>query len=294
MYKEELIDMVRNSDKLLREVPISKYNMIWDRVENMTEEDAKILMESVHVEEDITIYKEKLLDCALEDYLGNKLSEKTYSIIVEGFNYMTEGDVISILHEIRPKTKTTASVAGSGAGLAGLAGGTTASIIGASRFANKKSGGELASMLALDSAKSAEYGKQVGANKAFELLTAKKFPVGATAKVAASGAIVGAALYAAYRGIRAIFDKCSRSCGAFALNTFKRQICLAKCNVIKAERELDVAKKTGKPALVSKKETALIKAKENLRQYHHYATSRKKSTGPEHIEPGKFSLKVPK
>ena len=47
MYKEELIDMVKNSDKLLREVPMSKYNMIWDRVEKMSEEDAEILMESV-------------------------------------------------------------------------------------------------------------------------------------------------------------------------------------------------------------------------------------------------------
>ena len=47
MYKEELINMVRNSDKLLREVPMTKYNMIWDRVEKMSEDEAEVLMESV-------------------------------------------------------------------------------------------------------------------------------------------------------------------------------------------------------------------------------------------------------
>lgn len=38
-------------------------------------------------------------------------------------------------------------------------------------------------------------------------------------------------LWAAYRGIRASFDQCTKQCGVFGLNASKRQLCLQRCKL---------------------------------------------------------------
>jgi len=64
----------------------------------------------------------------------------------------------------------------------------------------------------------------------------------AIAKVA-TGAVVGAGAWGIYRSARAIFDKCSRQCGMFKINTPKRQECLKKCKEELLRKKNELMKK---------------------------------------------------
>ena len=46
-----------------------------------------------------------------------------------------------------------------------------------------------------------------------------------------------------YRSIRSLYDKCSYECGLVSFNTQKRQICLAKCNILRRTKELNLIRK---------------------------------------------------
>ena len=62
--------------------------------------------------------------------------------------------------------------------------------------------------------------------------------------LAGIGSLIG---FISYRVIRALFDKCTKHCGVFNVNTLRRQVCYSKC-------KLDTYKKvlTGQKALASK------------------------------------------
>jgi hypothetical protein len=55
----------------------------------------------------------------------------------------------------------------------------------------------------------------------------KKVGVGALG--VGAGIAAGAAAIAGYREIRSWFDKCTKQCGTFQVNTPKRQLCMLKC-----------------------------------------------------------------
>ncbi|MBY9000880.1 MAG: hypothetical protein KGD64_08210 [Candidatus Heimdallarchaeota archaeon] len=64
-----------------------------------------------------------------------------------------------------------------------------------------------------------------------------------------------------YRKIRSVFDACTKGCGKYEVNTSRRQHCMIKCKLAKAQKELDAAHKSGDVKEVSKKTAALNKAK---------------------------------
>ena len=55
--------------------------------------------------------------------------------------------------------------------------------------------------------------------------------------VALSVGVFLAKVWLAYRGIKAIFDKCSRSCGVIGIG-FKRKVCIEKCKIQLATSEI--------------------------------------------------------
>lgn len=54
------------------------------------------------------------------------------------------------------------------------------------------------------------------------------------------GTLVGIAGWAAYRLGRALFDKCSRSCGPLSINSISRQFCIAGCRYKAALKRKEV------------------------------------------------------
>jgi len=102
------------------------------------------------------------------------------------------------------------------------------------------------------------HGLDVGFIKAAER-SAKKHPFGSNfalkgiypqdykglsgAKRAAKTTVRGAAVWAAYRGIRAIFDECTRKCGALKINNAKRQECMMECKKEYLTKKLQLNKK---------------------------------------------------
>ena len=76
-----------------------------------------------------------------------------------------------------------------------------------------------------------------------------------------------AAIWALYRVIRGQFDVCTKRCGTFELNTARRQHCLAKCKVVKAQAELNAVMKSKNPKQIQSKRASLEKANERLRRY---------------------------
>jgi hypothetical protein len=62
-----------------------------------------------------------------------------------------------------------------------------------------------------------------------------------------AGGIAAVLGFASYRVIRALFDKCTKHCGVFNVNTLRRQVCYSKC-------KLDTYKKVlvGQKALANK------------------------------------------
>jgi len=59
----------------------------------------------------------------------------------------------------------------------------------------------------------------------------------------AAGAAAGVALWALYRKVRATFDKCSKKCGTYKLNTIDRQNCMSQCKVEKIKSEINIVNK---------------------------------------------------
>jgi len=78
---------------------------------------------------------------------------------------------------------------------------------------------------------------------------------------------IQAGVWALYRVIRAKYDKCTKHCGTFKLNLPKRQFCMAKCKVGKVQGELAAAIKSKNKEEITKKKTALAKAKQTFANY---------------------------
>lgn len=70
--------------------------------------------------------------------------------------------------------------------------------------------------------------------------------------------------YLIYRTIRANFDKCTKKCGTYELNTSRRQHCMIKCKVAKLTGELNAAMKAKDTEKVAKLKAKLGKAKIEL------------------------------
>lgn len=69
-----------------------------------------------------------------------------------------------------------------------------------------------------------------------------------------------------YRAARAQFDKCTRQCGTFELNTSRRQHCLIKCKVQKLQKELQAAKKAKDEKKAKQVQSQLAKAQQTLKK----------------------------
>ena len=86
----------------------------------------------------------------------------------------------------------------------------------------------------------------------------------AGAAPAAAGAAIGAGIWALYRAIRGKYDKCTKRCGTFEINTARRQHCMAKCKIEKTQAELNAAMKSKNQKEIEKKKAALTKAKQTF------------------------------
>lgn len=109
-------------------------------------------------------------------------------------------------------------------------------------------------------------------------LTAKRKAVHSV--VGAVGSIVGSggAGYVGYRLLKGLFSKCARSCGMLGLNTVKRQLCLAKCKLMVAQKSGD----QGKIQAAQKKFQAL----------QQYGASKGKEA-PQNINPNQTNMFTP-
>ena len=155
--------------------------------------------------------------------MGYILDEKIYNLTREN----KEEVKYRFLKESRKTRKTVHSVAGAGSGALG-AGGILGLYYGTKKYGTKKVEEELKRLRSLGQGSSPE------AKKLEEILNKIKSistQVGKAdaAKFLGKSAAVGAAGWAAYRGIRAAFDKCTRKCGVLNINTPERQRCLDKC-----------------------------------------------------------------
>lgn len=53
----------------------------------------------------------------------------------------------------------------------------------------------------------------------------------------------GLAAYGVYRYIRSLYDKCTKTCGTYELNTPKRQLCLLNCKKLSLQKRIELMKK---------------------------------------------------
>ena len=60
---------------------------------------------------------------------------------------------------------------------------------------------------------------------------------------AAIGLTIGTGGVLAYREIRSWFDKCTKQCGTFEINTPKRQLCMLKCKQIANKKKEELSNK---------------------------------------------------
>jgi len=88
--------------------------------------------------------------------------------------------------------------------------------------------------------------------------------MGMSAAPALASAAVGAGIWALYRVIRGKYDKCTKRCGTFEINTARRQHCMAKCKVEKTQAELTAAMKSKNQKEIEKKKATLAKAKQTF------------------------------
>ena len=142
-------------------------------------------------------------------------------------------------------------------------------------------------------------------DEAFRFLSEIR-PITKTAMSVAGATIgFGPIHYIIYRAIRAGIDKCSGACGTFAINTPKRQICMAKCKVVALTSQLGNAKKSISKCkgdkscigsvnkLVSDLEWKISKAKEKYASYQKHAIKTGRNPNP-YVEPEDSSpLKIP-
>ena len=118
---------------------------------------------------------------------------------------------------------------------------------------------------------------------------------GAASGAGAAGAITGLFAYPIYRAIRGKFDKCSKSCGTYAFNTPKRQICMAKCKVILLQNMYNEAKKLKNlsPVKLSKLEQKLNKAKIKYDKMVKFAKETGRNPNPKVIPGAKSRFSIP-
>lgn len=100
------------------------------------------------------------------------------------------------------------------------------------------------------------------------------------AAASASGSTLGVAIggwsapvmYAIYRAVRGKFDQCSKACGVYALNTPKRQICMAKCNVMKNQEIYNSLIQHKAPqSKINQAKEKLILSQKKYQEYAQYA-----------------------
>jgi hypothetical protein len=94
-----------------------------------------------------------------------------------------------------------------------------------------------------------------GGEKIFKKYTGNEIPKDVsklinkgTMEIGKKATIAGLGLYAGYRATKAIFDKCSRKCGAFSINTRKRQLCLLNCKQDYVTKRINELESNGKDA----------------------------------------------
>jgi len=81
-------------------------------------------------------------------------------------------------------------------------------------------------------------------------------------------------VWAIYRMIRAKFDKCTKQCGKFEINSVRRQYCMAKCKKDRYAAELEAAKKAKDPKKIEKAQKQLMKAEKKVKDYEKHAKKR--------------------
>jgi len=122
----------------------------------------------------------------------------------------------------------------------------------------------------------------------------------------AIGAVASLGTFAIYRGLRAMFDQCTKACGVVGLNTVKRQYCLLNCKIRVKQREISEVQKmmsqcnqTGNPekckqGLMKKMEKAknqLAGLTQQLAKAKQYMVQKGKSMEKgDNVEPGKTKL----
>jgi hypothetical protein len=94
-----------------------------------------------------------------------------------------------------------------------------------------------------------------GGSEIFKKYTGKEMPSNViklinkgTMEVGKRATITGLGLYAGYRASKAIFDRCSRKCGAFKINTRKRQLCILNCKQDYVTKKINDREGKGKDA----------------------------------------------
>ena len=100
--------------------------------------------------------------------------------------------------------------------------------------------------------------------------------LGATSMGIVGGAPVpvGPVLWGIYRKIRSKYDKCTKHCGTFELNTARRQLCMAKCKVSELKEKLKAAEKSKNNSELEKIKSKLHKAEYTLHRYEENFRSR--------------------
>jgi adenylosuccinate lyase len=120
--------------------------------------------------------------------------------------------------------------------------------------------------------------------------------------VSASGSTLGLSVggwsapiaYAIYRAVRGKFDECSKACGTYAINTPKRQICMAKCNLMKNQEIYDSLVKHKAPKYrIDQAKEKLIISKKKYEEYAQYAKLTGRNPNP-NVKPGeKNRFRIP-
>lgn len=110
-----------------------------------------------------------------------------------------------------------------------------------------------------------------------------------------AGLYFGGVDYVLYRAIRGKFDKCSKACGTYALNTPKRQICMAKCNMVKWQNIVDSYKKNHiGGSKLSNAQMKLLKAQKKYKEYAEYAKQTGRNPDPKVIPGTKSRFRIPR
>lgn len=88
--------------------------------------------------------------------------------------------------------------------------------------------------------------------------------------VFAKGAAIGLAQWAGYRLVRSLFDKCTKQCGLFKINTPKRQLCLYKCKEQMLIKTISGANGHVSPTKIAELKVKLAKVREKIASMSQY------------------------